>query len=91
MKPLGGGQIKSIDKALRFIIEHYISTAIPGMDKVEQIRQNLQAARNFKPLTPEERQCLAAEARTIGGNFCQRCGACEKRCPYDLPVAADFG
>lgn len=134
MKPLGGGQVRSTDLALRFILEQDISVAIPGMDKLEQVEQNLKAAKEFKPLTEEERAILKAEAEAIGPNFCRRCGycmpcaagidipqvfifhlqytsyglkdaipkryaglkakasdciecgACEKRCPYDLPI-----
>lgn len=76
MKPLGGGQIRSVDLALRFIIENDISVAIPGMDQVEQIDQNLAAAKNFRPLTEEEREILTKEAAVIGPNFCRRCGYC---------------
>lgn len=134
MKPLGGGQIRSVDLALRFIVENDITVAIPGMDNVAQIDQNLAAARNFRPLTAEEKEILKKEAEAIGPNFCRRCGycmpcaagidipqtfifhlqyssyglkdaipprynnmkakasdciecgACEKRCPYDLPI-----
>lgn len=76
MKPLGGGQIRSVDLALRFIIENDISVAIPGMDQVEQIDQNLAAAKNFRPLTEQEREILTKEAAVIGPNFCRRCGYC---------------
>jgi hypothetical protein len=76
MKPLGGGQISNVNLALRFLLEHDISVAIPGMDKVEHITENLAAAAEFKPLTPEERVRLQAEAEAIGPNFCRRCGYC---------------
>ncbi len=81
MKPLGGGQIQSVDLALRFILEHDISVAIPGMDEVGHIAANTAPANNFKPLTVEERAKLMAEAEAIGPNFCRRCGYC-------LPCAA---
>jgi predicted aldo/keto reductase-like oxidoreductase len=134
MKPLGGGQVRSVDLALRFLLEHDISVAIPGMDQVEQIAQNTAPARQFQPLTEAEKNILKAEAEEIGPNFCRRCGyclpcvagidipgmfifhlqyacyglkeaipkryaalpakasdciecgACEQRCPYDLPI-----
>lgn len=76
MKPLGGGQVKNSNLALRFILEQDISVAIPGMDKVEQIEQNVKAAKDFRPLTEEERAVLKAEAEAIGPNFCRRCGYC---------------
>ncbi|MGI6093004.1 MAG: aldo/keto reductase [Veillonellaceae bacterium] len=76
MKPLGGGQIRSVDLALRFILENDISVAIPGMDAIAQIEQNLGVAKNFRPLTDEEREILKNEAELIGPNFCRRCGYC---------------
>jgi len=76
MKPLGGGQVRSVDLALRFLLEHDISVAIPGMDKVEQVAQNIRPAQHFTPLTAEERSILQAEAEVIGPNFCRRCGYC---------------
>ena len=146
MKPLGGGQLDDVDLALRFILEHDITTAIPGMDEVRHIEQNLAALKNFRPLSPEERAKIEHEIAAVGSNFCRRCryclpcpagvdipqnfifhlqytrynmkktiparyaampgkasdctqcGACEERCPYDLPirerlkkVAADLG
>ncbi len=146
MKPLGGGQIDKPDLALRYILEHDITTAIPGMDEVKHVEENLAALKNYRPLTAAEREELKNLAAEIGANFCRRCGyclpctvgidiptmfifhlqytrynmktaipgryaglpvkasactecgACEKRCPYDLPirerlkkVAADLG
>lgn len=76
MKPLGGGQVRSVDLALRFLLEHDISVAIPGMDKVEQIAQNIAPAQRFQALTAEEKLILKAEAEQIGPNFCRRCGYC---------------
>ncbi|SDF29873.1 aldo/keto reductase [Sporolituus thermophilus] len=76
MKPLGGGQVKNVELALRFILEQDIAVAIPGMDRVEQVAQNVQVAKSFRPLTDEERAVLAAEAQVIGPNFCRRCGYC---------------
>ncbi|MEN6567281.1 MAG: aldo/keto reductase [Veillonellales bacterium] len=134
MKPLGGGQVKHTNLALRYIIGQDITCAIPGMDKVEQVTENLMAAKDYKPLTEEEKAVLKEEAAVLGPNFCRRCGycmpcavgidipqmfifhlqyasyglkdaipkryaamgakasdciecgACEKRCPYDLPI-----
>jgi hypothetical protein len=76
MKPLGGGQLANVDQALRFILEHDISTAIPGMDEVRHIEENLAALTHFLPLSEHERQELAREAEVVGANFCRRCGYC---------------
>lgn len=76
MKPLGGGQIDNVDLALRFILGHGITTAIPGMDEVRHVRENLAALSNFRPLTDAEQQELKDLAKEIGANFCRRCGYC---------------
>ncbi|MCX7779941.1 MAG: aldo/keto reductase [Negativicutes bacterium] len=81
MKPLAGGMLRQPDLALRWILEHDISTAIPGMDTVEQIFRNIEPAKRRKPLSAEERAALKQEAEEIGREFCRRCGYC-------LPCAA---
>ncbi|MDR3590137.1 MAG: aldo/keto reductase [Negativicutes bacterium] len=134
MKPLGGGQIEDVDLALRFILEHDVTTAIPGMDEVRHVQQNLAALKDFRPLSAEDRAKITQIIAEIGSNFCRRCryclpcpvgvdipqnfifhlqytrynmkntiparyaampgkasdcvgcGACEERCPYDLPI-----
>lgn len=134
MKPVGGGQIEQVELSLRFILEHEGLVAIPGMDKVEHITQNIKAAKPIRQLSKEERDALTQEAELVGKVFCRRCGycmpctvgidipqlfifrlqynrygltkaipvrynnmekkasdcikcgVCEKRCPYDLPI-----
>ncbi|MBP2634609.1 MAG: Aldo/keto reductase family protein [Firmicutes bacterium] len=76
MKPLGGGLIDQVDLALRFVLQEDGVVAIPGMDRVEHVSENLAASRNFKLLTPEENDKLAALAAELGSNFCRRCGYC---------------
>lgn len=76
MKPLGGGLIDQVDLALRFVLQEAGVVAIPGMDRVEHIRENLAAAQNFRPLTIAENDKLASIATELGANFCRRCGYC---------------
>ncbi|MBP2640760.1 MAG: Aldo/keto reductase family protein [Firmicutes bacterium] len=89
MKPLGGGQLEQIDLALRFILEHDISTAIPGMDQIEQIQQNAAASEKFRPLSDQERQELLQEAKILGPNFCRRCGYCMP-CAVGIDIPTTF-
>lgn len=76
MKPLGGGQISNVNLALRYIVDQNITVAIPGMDEVKQVQENVAAAKPFRPLTAAEQQILMAEANEIGTEFCRRCGYC---------------
>lgn len=89
MKPLGGGQIESVDLALRYLIGTDISVAIPGMDTVAQIEQNLASAKHYYPLTSEERQKIASEAEELGMNFCRRCGYCMP-CTVGIDIPQNF-
>lgn len=135
MKPLAGGAIDDATTALRFIVQNPdVTVIIPGMEKVEQIQQNLDAINNTAPLTAEEQEKVFAIRKVLGTQFCRRCnycapcaagisipavfmmegyytrynlkewatgrymamdkkasdcigcGACEDRCPYDLPI-----
>jgi len=89
MKPLGGGQLANVDLALRFILEHDISAAIPGMDQVEQIHQNAAASEKFAPLSDQERETLLKEAKALGPNFCRRCGYCMP-CTVGIDIPTTF-
>ena len=62
MKVMGLGVLAPFyDKALRYTLGLPISTAIVGMETMEQLKKNLTVAENFKPLTDEERLELFRE------------------------------
>jgi len=81
MKPLGGGLLPSKNLALRYILENDVTVAIPGMDHLDHIAENVAAASPFIHLSEVEKKELAREAGEIGKDFCRRCGYC-------LPCAA---
>ncbi|HWR41846.1 aldo/keto reductase [Sporomusa sp.] len=89
MKPLGGGLIDHVDLALRFVLQHDDVVAIPGMDRVEHIEQNLAPTKDFTPLNAEETAKLTAEAEALGSNFCRRCGYCTP-CVVGIEIPAMF-
>ncbi|MBP2628048.1 MAG: yhdN 5 [Firmicutes bacterium] len=89
MKPLGGGQVTQHNLALRFILEHEVSTAIPGMDIVQQVHENLKALTEYKPLNAEEQESLRQEAEILGPNFCRRCGYCMP-CAVGIDIPQNF-
>ena len=76
MKPLGGGQLGQMEQALRFVLQEPDVVAIPGMDMVEHIQQNIVAGDPVRALTNEERASLEQEAKEVGKSFCRRCGYC---------------
>jgi aryl-alcohol dehydrogenase-like predicted oxidoreductase len=55
MKPLAGGNITSVEAALRFLLSHDVSTVIPGCSTIEQVITDTEAGINFRELTEEEK------------------------------------
>lgn len=68
--------IPHVDLAVRFILEQQDVVAIPGMDKLEHIVQNLAPTKQFVPFNAVEIAKLEAAAKELGPNFCRRCGYC---------------
>ncbi|QDR82860.1 aldo/keto reductase [Sporomusa termitida] len=89
MKPLGGGMISEVELALRFVLQHDGLVAIPGMDQIEHLDQNLAPTKDFKPLNAEETAILKAEAAALGPVFCRRCGYCMP-CVAGIDIPSTF-
>jgi len=65
MKSMGSGDILKSgvvnpDECLRYALSLPTSVVITGIDSKQVLAQDLKLAREFKPLTPEERQALLA-------------------------------
>ncbi len=89
MKPLCGGLMESPERALRFVLSHPVSTAIPGMDCPEQVEENAAVGCEQIQLSDKDRSKLKDEARRLGKDFCRRCGYCQ-RCPAGLRIPDIF-
>lgn len=89
MKPLAGGALRNSDLALRYIMEHAVTTVIPGMDSLEQVEKNAGAGSPPRPLTAAEKEFLDEEVNTLGGGFCRRCEYC-KPCSRRIDIPTVF-
>ena len=90
MKPLAGGAISSGEAALRFVLENpNVSVVIPGMDSIEQVRENSKAGKDRRPLNIDERKLLMEEARALGNEFCRRCRYCAP-CSVGIDIPGNF-
>ncbi len=89
MKPLAGGALRNGKLALRYILEHKVTTAIPGMDSLAQVEENAGAGSDPQPLTVAERKKLEEEVEILGGTFCRRCEYC-KPCKQGIDVPTVF-
>jgi len=90
MKPLAGGAIRNAELSLRFILENSnVSIAIPGMDSIEQIKENAKVGKEYIKLSDAEREIILTEAKELGTEFCRRCGYCAP-CPQGIDIPTQF-
>lgn len=89
MKPLAGGALDDATLAIKYILsKEYISVAIPGMDSVEQVKQNVSVIENIE-LTEEDNNKIAKIRSTLGKRFCRRCEYCMP-CPVNINIPLNF-
>lgn len=85
-KPLAGGALTCAPAGLKWILQHPVSTVIPGMSSVEQVTQNLAVADGDCRLSREEQEELERIAASLEGNFCRRCYYCHSACPQNIRI-----
>jgi predicted aldo/keto reductase-like oxidoreductase len=82
MKPLSGGFVQPVDKAMRFPYSQDVHVIISGMTSVEQVKENLAAFE--QEVGGEEKRELEVLAAELGGHDCRRCNYCG--CPIKIPI-----
>ncbi|NOZ21001.1 MAG: aldo/keto reductase [Planctomycetes bacterium] len=101
MKPFAGGmmlaEVKRTDEdadlpqitaeaGLRFCLSQPdITVVIPGMQKLEEVDENLAIAEAFRPLSDEEAEQYMKAAASLGEGFCRGCEYCQP-CPEEIQV-----
>ncbi|MGL4911059.1 MAG: aldo/keto reductase [Romboutsia sp.] len=89
MKPLAGGALDDANLAIKYILsKDYIDVAIPGMDSIDQVRQNILVLEDTK-LTEEDYKKIDEIRNTLGKKFCRRCEYCLP-CPLGVNIPANF-
>ncbi len=77
MKGLGGGNPQGIlvaraglsaEECLRYALSQPVSTQVVGITSMEQLRQLIQLARDFQPMTKVEQQALLERVREVAGD-----------------------
>ena len=90
MKPLAGGAIEDATLALRYIVQNpCVSVVIPGMASPEELRQNLSAASDRRPLTEQEQNKIELLRKELGTQFCRRCNYCQP-CSVGINISGLF-
>jgi predicted aldo/keto reductase-like oxidoreductase len=80
--------------AMRFCasLEH-VKMVLSGMNKMEDLLDNIDTFENFEPLSEEEHELLLEEADKLRENLavpCSECGYCLKACPLEIPIPEYF-
>ena len=74
MKSFASGRVFSSNsgitpqEALRYAMSLPVATIVSGMDSLKVLEQNLEIARNFTPLTDEERASIIARSKPFAAN-----------------------
>mgnify|MGYP000500527199 CR=1 FL=1 len=104
MKPLAGGRLGEgrgwthrsfkgetpAQVCLRYVLTNsYVTCAIPGMMRQEELDENVQVGKNPRPLTQEETGTLMGWVGEVGKGFCRNCGYCLP-CPEKIPISDIF-
>jgi uncharacterized protein len=77
MKGLGGGYPNgrfltevglTPDECYRFCLSQPVTTQVMGINSMQQLKQDVELARAFKPLTPEENRKLMSRVKDLAGD-----------------------
>lgn len=76
MKPIAGGALEKGELSLRFILENpHVTVAIAGMQNMDEVLRNTEVV-GQPSLNEEEKQEVEALRKSLGTDFCRRCGYC---------------
>ncbi|SHF38166.1 aldo/keto reductase [Caloramator proteoclasticus] len=88
MKPLAGGALEDSELAISYILNNKnISTVIPGMDSIEQVKQNISAV-DIEFNDEMMKKCKEIKEKYTQ-SFCRRCGYCMP-CPQGIDIPFSF-
>jgi uncharacterized protein len=82
MKPLSGGFIQPVSKAIRYPYSQDVHVTISGMVSVDEVKENIAA--QAEEIGDEERQELEQLALQLGEHNCRRCNYCS--CPIGVTI-----
>ncbi len=82
MKPLSGGFIQPVDRAIRYPYSQDVHVTISGMVSIKEVQENLAAQE--QEVGDEERQELEQLAIELGQHDCRRCNYCS--CPLEISI-----
>ncbi len=85
MKPLGGGRIDAVELSLKYIKRYKQVIPVIGMEKLEELEQNISYMESTQPLTPKDWENIRGIKSKLGDRFCRDCGYCLP-CPQGIDI-----
>jgi len=85
MKPFGGGRIADAPLCLRFLKGYPGLFPCTGIERSEEMAENLAVWRNDEVLTDRDWEKIRRLTEQMGDRFCRGCGYCLP-CPEDIPI-----
>ena len=89
MNPLAGGAIDDAKLAIKYILsKDYIDVVIPGMESIEQVRENVSVIQDTN-ITKDDELKIQEIRNIMGKRFCRRCEYCLP-CPLKINIPQNF-
>ncbi|MBA7660952.1 hypothetical protein ES703_68958 [subsurface metagenome] len=85
MKPFGGGRIGNAQVCLKFLKSYPDLFPCIGIERPEEMEQNLAVWEDGQGLTEADREELRRLTGLLGNRFCRSCGYCLP-CPQEIPI-----
>lgn len=86
MKPVADGYLwKSAEIAFRYAIDRPVSVVVTGANNMKMLKQDIEYANSFRPLTEKEEQDIFRDAPQLGQYVCRQCGECLP-CPEGIDI-----
>jgi predicted aldo/keto reductase-like oxidoreductase len=83
MKPFAGSMVNDANLAIKYLLQFDNVLPVPGIEKVEDIEENVDIVNGSWELTPQERQKIEDIRAELGTRLCRRCGYCMP-CPQGV-------
>lgn len=85
MKPLGGGRVDNPRVCLKFLKNYPDVFPCIGIERVEEMAENISIWNETGPLTREDKRELQRLKALLGDKFCRGCGYCMP-CPEGINI-----
>lgn len=86
MKPLAGGRLQNAAVALKYVLNQEGVVPDPGIETVDEIKENVSIARGSLELSDSEKEILNKMQEELGTVFCRRCDYCQP-CPQEIRIS----